>query len=506
MQKNVLDYLENSANEYPTKTAFIDHNNTINFSNLRLESQKLAMMIIEVTNGQINQPIVVALEKSIDCMITFFAIIYSGNFYVPLDVDAPKERLKKICNTVNPILGISDSNFFNFDKYLSLTINVSERKETIEIDLLNDIQKCHIDINPLYVIFTSGSTGTPKGVTISHRSVINYIEWLSDTFDFNNDTVFGNQAPVYFDNSVLDIYLTIKHSATTVFLNRELFLMPKKLINYMDKTEVNTIFWVPSAMSLMSSRNNLTITKTLNLNLVIFAGEVIHVETLNKWKEHFSNAIFVNLYGPTEITVDCTFYIIDRDFNENESIPIGNACNNTEILIFDDKNNISKTGELCVRGSCLSLGYYNDYEKTKEVFQQNPLHNNYEDKIYRTGDIVKINDLGEIIYIGRKDQQIKHMGYRIELGEIEQAVSSLNYVIENCVVYNKDEQRIILFVCINGDIIEEAIIYNDLKTLIPLYMLPTRIFIVDNISYTSNGKIDRNQMLYRYLNSKEFTI
>ena len=170
---------------------------------------------------------------------------------------------------------------------------------------------------------------------------------------------------------------------------------------------------------------------------------------LNYWINNVNNnTLFANLYGPTEITVDCTYYIVDRHFQDNEVLPIGKPCLNSDILILNAKNEACKTheqGELCVRGSSLALGYWNNFEKTDSVFVQNPLNNAYPEKIYRTGDVVFLNERSEIIFVGRKDFQIKHLGYRIELGEIEQSIISVFDSISACVTYDKLRNEIVLF-------------------------------------------------------------
>ena len=255
--------------------------------------------------------------------------------------------------------------------------------------------------------------------------MIDYVEWLKETFNFDSSTVFGNQAPFYFDNSVLDIFSTVYNGCTMVIIPENYFAFPTKLLEFLESRKVNTLFWVPSALINLANSNQLKNHKLDNLRQVLFCGEVMPNKQLNVWRNEYPDVQFANLYGPTEITDVCSYYIVDREFADNDPLPIGKACKNTEILVLNDNNELVKTGEvgeLCVRGSCLSRGYLGDYEKTDKAFVQNPLNSKYYEKIYRTGDLVKYNENGEIIYICRKDFQIKHNGYRIELGEIESAV------------------------------------------------------------------------------------
>ena len=175
------------------------------------------------------------------------------------------------------------------------------------------------------------------------------------------------------------------------------------------------------------------------------------VKQLNMWMDALPKAMFANLFGPTETTDICSYYVVNRKFKNDESIPIGKHCDNCNLIIVDENNNEIKpddtksSGELLVRGSFLASGYYKNPKKTAEVFVQNPLNNNYNEIVYRTGDIVKYNEIGEIIYLSRKDYQIKHMGYRIELGEIEKNIYGIDEIVLCACVYDEKTERIILF-------------------------------------------------------------
>ena len=209
------------------------------------------------------------------------------------------------------------------------------------------------------------------------------------------------------------------------------------------------------------------------------------------WRKFLPDVLYANLYGPTEITDACTYYIVDREFTDEEPLPIGKAMPNTDILVLNDKNEPvagEESGELCVRGTSLSMGYYNNPEKTREAFVQNPLNPYVSELIYRTGDIVKYNEYGELIYLSRKDFQIKHMGHRIELGEIETAVSSLEEISLCCCLYDERRQKIVLF--IEGEL-EKAYINEKISHLVPEYMLPNKLITLEQMPINANGKIDR---------------
>lgn len=493
MGKNVLEYLDYSVKKSPEKIAFIDSASNTSFDELSKKAKKIATEIIKFNQKEINKPIAIYMDKSIDCISAFLGVAYSGNFYTPIDTKSPYERVKKIFSVLNPRVIITNQKNVSMLKEIGVNVHIIMVEDCLEINdyEIENIRRKVIDTDPLYVLFTSGSTGNPKGVTISHRSVIDYIEWITAEFGITKDTIFGNQAPFYFDNSILDIYCTLRNGCTTVIIPEQLFIFSKKLLDFIEEENINTIFWVPSALIGVANSGCLE-GRDLKLEKVLFCGEVMPNKQLNAWRKNLPNALYANLYGPTEITDVCAYFIVDRAFSDEEPLPIGFPCDNTDILVFNDQNKLVKTGEvgeLCVRGSSLSLGYYNDYMKSKEVFVQNPLNKVYSDKIYRTGDLVKYNDFGELIYVSRKDYQIKHMGHRIELGEIEYAAFSMNGVKRCCAIYNENEKKIVLFCVVEA--VDEKEIYKYLINKIPRYMVPSVINIIGEMPMNANGKIDR---------------
>ncbi|WP_270971352.1 AMP-binding protein, partial [Campylobacter upsaliensis] len=337
--------------------------------------------------------------------------------------------------------------------------------------------------------FTSGSTGLPKGVSISHKSVIDYAFWVSEEFEFSESSNLANQAPLYFDNSILDIFPTIKKGGSVHLVPNSLFTFPLKVLEYLENEGVNTIFWVPSVLIYFANTQALEKFTLKKLKKVLFCGEIMPNKQLNYWRAKLPNTLFANLYGPTEITDVCCFYKVDREFKDEELLPIGKACKNTELLVFDENKNLineaGKKGELFVRGTSLSLGYYNDTEKTNQAFIQNPLHNNYLDLLYKTGDIVAYNEFGELLCYGRLDNQIKFKGHRIELGEIE-AVLNSHEKIKNSACIFKDDKLIAFY---ESD--EELDLKGFCKQKLPPYMIASSFVRVEKFTLNANGKIDR---------------
>ena len=496
MKINLIEYLQETVKDNYNKIAIEDSEGFFLFKDLDEFSNKIADYIILNENIS-RQPVAVFMPKNRWSVISFVGVFKSGNFYVPLDVKSPGERIVKILETLEASIVITDESHKNKLVLLGFKGKVLVIEEVIksssEIDLLYLKIKTEkiIDLDPIYAIFTSGSTGTPKGVLISHRGVIDYIEWARETYAITNKEIIGNQAPFYFDNSTLDIYLMIVTGATLIIIPEDKFTFPIKLIEYVNYKNINFVFWVPSVLNNISSFDAFSTIKPISLNKVLFAGEAMPNKHLNYWRKNHPGALYSNLYGPTEITVDCTYYIVDREFNDDESLPIGRACKNTQVLIVSDEGklvNKGGLGELCVRGSSLALGYYNDAKKTEYTFVQNPLHNLYPDVIYKTGDLGYENDHGEIIFVGRKDSQIKHMGYRIELGEIETAILGIDEVENVCVLYDDTQNQIVSFFISKKSNLE---IRKELINILPKYMIPTKWFKQDFFTLNANGKTDR---------------
>ena len=494
MKANVTYWLDETAARFPDKTAYADENKEITFSELRAQARAIASELTQ--RGLFKKPVAIFLEKGVDVLVSFMGAAYSCNFYSPIDVDMPGSRVNKILEVLEPAVVITTGTlrevFSAYDYKGEFLLLEEVLVSDVQDDALEAARGKGIDTDLLYVLFTSGSTGVPKGVTINHRAVIDYIDWVTETFDITEKDSLGNQAPFYFDNSILDIYSTLKTGATTYIIPKTLFAQPVLLLEYLKEKKINTIFWVPSALIVVAKLKafkNVDLSDTLRR--VLFCGEVMPNKQLNVWRRFLPDVQYANLYGPTEITDACTYYIVDREFSDEEPLPIGFPMPNTDILVLNEENEPvtgEEPGELCVRGTSLSKGYYKNPEKTKEAFVQNPLNQAVPELIYRTGDVVKYNERGEIIYLSRKDFQIKHMGHRIELGEIETAVSSLPEISLNCCLYDEKRQKIVLFI---EEELEKAYINEKISHLLPEYMLPNKVVRVEKMPINANGKIDR---------------
>ena len=499
MQRNVLEYLEATAPRLPDKIAYSNGTDSLTFGEVSRAARGIGSFLAD--KGFCKEPVVVFMEKHPRSVAAFFGVVYSGCFYVPIDEEMPAFRVELIFQTLKPRAVLCDDKtrpivekmgyeggLYNYETAAAFEPNDAA---------LAAIRAAQLDTDPLYIVFTSGSTGVPKGVVACHRSVLDYIEQLSETLGFSEDTIFGNQTPLYFDACLKELYPTIKFGATTYLIPKSLFMFPVKLVDYLNEHKINTVCWVVSALTMISGFKVLEKKIPEHLHTIAFGSEVFPIRQFNLWKKALPNTKFTNLYGPTEATGMSCFYHVDREFGEDEVIPIGGPFPNTGILLLTEDNKLAEPGqpgEICIKGTCLTMGYYRMPEKTAECFVQNPLNDAYPELIYRTGDLGRYNERGELVFISRKDYQIKHMGHRIELQEIEVVASTHDQVASCCAVYHKEKDKIVLYYA--GEA-ESGELTAFLKEKLPRYMLPNRMERLEMLPLTPNGKIDRKLLAAR---------
>lgn len=501
MRYNILEYLEETVKKVPDKIAYADEEIQLNFTQVYQRSRQIGSELS--ANGAYHEPVIVFMKKSPCTLTAFFGAVYAGCFYVLIDEEMPKRRVELILKSTNARYLIYDENTKEQAEKLGFLGNMLCYQECVQAEIdekrLKEIREASLDVDPVYILFTSGSTGIPKGVVGYHRGIIDYIDSLSQVMEFSEETVFGNQTPLYVDACMKEIYPTIKFGATTWLIPKEYFMQPVKLVEYLNEHKVNTICWVVSALTMISAFGTFEEIKPEYLHTISAGSEVFPIRQFNIWKNTLPEAKFFNLYGPTEGTGVCCYYRMERLFEENEVIPIGKPFKNTQILLLDsDGKEVSdgEEGEICIRGVGVTLGYYNNIEKTQEVFTQNPTNPYYFDRIYHTGDIGKKNEKGEFVFLSRKDYQIKHMGHRIELGEIEADVACMDEIKSCCCIYVKEKNKIVLYYV--GDIDKKSLTVA-LKERLPRYMIPNAIKQLDVMPLTNNGKMDRLKLQQMYL-------
>ncbi len=537
--KNVLEFIERSAERYPDKLAVADENGGVTYSQLELMAKKIGAWIHKMTGGEHRKPVAVLLDKKPESVAAYMGVMYSGNFYVVLDAEMPDARAEAILGTLRPAAIVTDSvhmeraekmvrdhvsaatssaeasqagscNLSDSVAEASCTaiFNLDDLDGDVPVDVLKDIRRKMIDTDPAYALFTSGSTGVPKGAVVSHANIIAYINWYTETFGIDENTVFGNQTPFYFSMSVSDLYSTLKSGATLYIIPKAYFTFPMKLMEFLATYKINTIYWVPSALQIVANYKMFQYAKLPELKKVLFAGEVMPTRPLNYWIQNLPDAVYANLFGPTETTDICTYYIVDRPFRDDEPLPMGYACDNCDVYVIDSdgcevspdvdpETGYSREGELYVRGSFVALGYYGNDEKTRDAFVQNPLNDKYPELVYRTGDLVKYNRYGELVYISRKDYQIKHMGYRIELGEIEAAAGAIDGIRSYACIYDEADDKIVFIY--EGRKKDDAELLEEFRRRVPHYMEPGRFVRVTAMPHNANGKIDRKRLKAEYI-------
>lgn len=499
MNKNVLQFLEASSTYFSNKVALKDAENEMTYEALLSRSKSIGSYLKKLNCR--NKPIAVIIDRNLESIVMFMGIVYSGNFYVPISKELPTKRIETIFETLSPAAVLcmsSDSEFIDEIGSIKRFTYEEMIASPIDDDYIEEVRRTAKDTDPLYCIFTSGSTGVPKGSVTPHRGVLNLADEFAKEFEFNENDIFGNQAPFDFDVSTKDIYNAFKHGGTVEIIPKQLFSYPVKLIEYLNEKRITVAFWAVAALRVVANLKGMKRIQPKTLKKVLFSGEAMPVKILNYWRDNLPETLFVNLYGPTEITCNCTFYKIDRSFEATEALPMGKAFGNMEVFLLNDEDKlceIGETGEVCVSGSNLGLGYYNNPEKTAEVFVQNPVNKQYFERIYRTGDLAYKNEDGDFVFVSRKDFQIKHMGHRIELQEIETAVNSLNIVHACCCVYNKSKEKIVLFYSAEKNCDEEILV--ETNKLLPKYMLPNLLVFLEEMPLNLHGKIDRQALKAR---------
>jgi D-alanine--poly(phosphoribitol) ligase subunit 1 len=508
-------YLDDVCDAHPGKTALVDDQRSITYGQLQADANRIAHCL-KANGVQRQDRVVICLKRSCQVVLAIMGVLKSDAIYVPLDAKAPAERMLKVVQDCQPSAMICD------EAALAVLDRVRDQMPSVRrlvvfgpgTAVTGEIPRIYweeatpgsvatphyrnIDADAAYILYTSGSTGSPKGVTISHLNVINYIEWAVAYFQIrDHDRILGT-APFHFDMSTFDIFAASKAGATLCIAPERFLLFPNKLLDLIENEGVTLWKGVSSLLMYLSSTGSLKEGRIPTLEKILFGGEVLATKHLINWMQHYPTKRFYNVYGPTETTGISACYPIEKKPEAaNDPIPIGKACTNTEIFILTEENRLAavgEAGELCIRGSGLSPGYWDDEEKTARAFVHNPLGCTHNDRIYRTGDLARLREDGLFEFLGRKDFQIKFMGYRIELFEIEQAILAQENIHQAAVVLCDSNQsevsELIAFIAGPGLMDQDAIM-EELGRVIPTYMLPKRLIPMPEIPLTDRGKTDR---------------
>jgi len=497
MLNTPVRWLQQSARRFPDKVAVEDEHGTLTWAELDAAAAVVATAILQRSYGP-NRPILVYLPKNRESVATFMAALYAGCPYAPLDYAVPMGRLQRTIENLEPALIVTDEE--GMGRLAALELGGADAAlytelASCEIDRVSVERALDkvVDTDPCYIMYTSGSTGVPKGVTIPHRGVVEYARAVVESFRLTEDSVIGLQSGFHFDNSTFDIYGCLMTGAKLVIIPEILFMYPRKLMDLVEEKEITCVFWVPTVMISVANAGALEGRTLPKLETIVFAGEVMPNRQLNVWRRALPDRMYVNLYGPTEITVDCTCYIVDRAFDDADPLPIGKPWRGARVLLLKEDNTPAASGEegeICVLGSGLALGYWNAPELTEKAFVQNPLNTEYAERMYRTGDLGKWDREGNVLFCGRRDHQFKLRGNRIELGDIETAAATLEGAEKVCALFDEAAQEIVLAVQTSEKLVLRKVNLA-LGKLIPKYMLPGRLLCLEEFPLSPNRKIDR---------------
>ena len=497
---NILEYLERTAEKYPGRIAVEDDKEALTWKELADLSRRIGTAAGKrIASGD---PVVILAPKGPLTLAAMFGAVYGGGFYVNGDPALPPRRLKEIFRVLRPKLVLIRPEEIPLIRQAGYTGDYCLLHEAAgeepDLELLERRRKDSCSEDILYGIFTSGSTGTPKGITVSHRAVIDFITHFTEIFGIDEKDRIGNQAPFDFDVSVKDIYSAVMTGAALVLIPRQLFSVPAALLDYLCEKKATVLIWAVSALTMISSLGGFKYRIPSDVRKVMFSGEVMPANQLACWQEALPEAEFVNLYGPTEITCNCTYYPVQKVPGEGEKLPIGKAFPGRRVFLLNEEGGEirepEQAGEICVAGESLSLGYYHDPAETEKSFQERIFPDGRKERYYRTGDLGFLGKDGNLYFSGRKDFQIKFNGHRIELEEIERLLDQMQGIEKSCCV--TDHRKTCLAAFYMGKVMPGEIRLW-LKKRLPGYMVPRKIFQTEQLPLTKNGKTDRKALQKR---------
>lgn len=491
--KTILELLKHTAHTHPDAIACRDDRESRTFSEWEHASRAVGTALLRL--GANREPVAVFLPRGVRMPEAFLGVLAAGCFYVPLDAELGALRIGSIFRTAAPRFLLCDAQTKQLAReagFLGTALDYEALTATPAEDaLLSAAYDAISPSDPAYIVFTSGSTGTPKGVVGHHAAMLDYAEQLVAVLRPNDSDVFGMQAPLYVDACLKELLCCLSVGARIEILPKSLFSWPVRLVEALNEKGVTVVCWVVPAFTLISSLRTFDAVVPHTLRTIAFGSEVFPPKQLALWQKHVP-ARYLNLYGPTECTGMSCYYEVERTFLDGERIPIGRPFCNTTVYLLDEHDRPADEGELCITGVCVCHGYYRDEARTRAAFTENPLDPHSPYKLYRTGDLAARNERGELVFLGRKDHQIKHMGHRIELGELESAACAVAGVTAACAVFDAETKR--LGLCYAGSL-SASELTAALKARIPDYLLPSKTLRMERLPLTNNGKTDRTLCL-----------
>ncbi len=502
---NVVGYLTSCAQQRPQACAVVEGEVQLTYAQLYEQSRRAGTALAQ--RNMARKGVVLVMEKSADMLALMMGALWAGAFYVPVDPQAPVRRLTQIVARLQQccVVAPDDAQAQELSRELGVPVLTVQQLLSQETDdqLLAGAQAASLETDPAYVLFTSGSTGEPKGVAVSHRAISAFIETFVATFGFTPNDRLANQAPFDFDVSTKDIYGALATGATLVIVPRELFMQPLALVEYLVRQQVTILTWAVAALCIVTTYHALDEADLSCVRMVLFSGEVMPLKHLAEWRAHLPQTTFVNLYGPTEITCNCLYHVLDPNRDYHEGIPMGVAfAHNGVALVADDNTQVTEPGqkgEVVVSGPSVALGYVGMPQQTAKVFVQNPLNPLFPERVYRTGDLGILSEQGEVFFAGRKDNQIKYQGHRVELEEIDAEFERMDGVTRCRCAFDEKTKRIRAFY---EGTAERLALLSRARAELPRHLCPSSLDHVESMPLNKHGKVDRAQLLVDRKNAK----
>ena len=512
------EYVSRQAAAHPHRVALVDGGTRVTYGELERRSNQLAGLL-KAHGCARGDRVAVLMPKSAIAIVSMLAIYKADGLYVPLDPACPAPRLAMILQSCESAWLLTAG----VDRaQVQLLALEAERRPGTRLAWLgsgpldipdadiaftwSDLEGCSAEPlqsesgpdDPAHILFTSGSTGTPKGVVITHRNVIEFVEWATHYFEMDASDRVSGHPPLHFDLSFFDVFGTFAVGAELHLIPSDLTLMPNKLADLIRSAGLTQWFSVPSVLTYMARFDAVRDGDFPALKRLLWCGEVLPTPTLIYWMRRLPHVRFTNLYGPTEATIASSYYTVTGcPEDPGAALPIGTACDGEELLVLDQTLAAAApgtVGDLYISGVGLSPGYWRDRERTAAVFLPHPQRP--ADRIYKTGDLAMLGHDGLVYFLGRADTQIKSRGYRIELGEIEHALNRIPDIAESAVVAIESSGFEGTAICCAyvpapGVQTTPGALRRALSDHLPGYMLPARWMALDQFPKNANGKVDR---------------